>query len=488
MDFSPLLDSLQTTLGESLPRLLLVLAILVWGWLLAVVVRALVRKSLGLIRLNERVRTEAGGKLDLENGVALGVFYIVILFTLIAVFNALDLTMVSAPLQSLVDKVLDFLPNLAAGGVLILIAWILATVLRKGVIRALAATGLDEKLSSHAGMKPMSENLGHVLYGIVLLLFLPAVLGALKLEGLLVPVRDMVDDVLGMAPNLVAACVIGLVGWFVARLLRSMVTSLLEATGANGLGERAGLRGTMTLSKLIGLVVFIFVLVPALIQALDVLQIEAISGPATEVLGTFMAAVPNLFAAAIILAVAFLLSTLVANLTSGLLGGIGFDRVPQSLGVQAALPSGVTPSVLVGRVIVFFIVLFAVVEAAGVLGFTQVSGLVETFIEFGGQVLLGVVIIAIGLWMANLAHGAIGRLDRPQARFMAGLARFTILGVVFAMGLRAMDLANEIVNAAFYLTLGAVAVAVALSFGLGGREAAGKQMEHWLGRLRGEDG
>jgi hypothetical protein len=77
------------------------------------------------------------------------------------------------------------------------------------------------------------------------------------------------------------------------------------------------------------------------------------------------------------------------------------------------------------------------------------------------------------------------RLERPHSALMAGLARITILGIVFAMGLRAMDLANEIVEAAFYLTLGAVAVAFALSFGLGGREAAGKQMEHWLSKLRG---
>ena len=48
-----------------------------------------------------------------------------------------------------------------------------------------------------------------------------------------------------------------------------------------------------------------------------------------------------------------------------------------------------------------------------------------------------------------------------------------------------MDLANEIVEAAFYLTLGAAAVAFALSFGLGGREAAGKQMDHWLSKFRG---
>ena len=54
------------------------------------------------------------------------------------------------------------------------------------------------------------------------------------------------------------------------------------------------------------------------------------------------------------------------------------------------------------------------------------------------------------------------------------------------MGLRAMGLANDIVNMAFGMTLGAAAIAFALSFGIGGREAAGKQMEHWLAQLRGE--
>ncbi len=52
------------------------------------------------------------------------------------------------------------------------------------------------------------------------------------------------------------------------------------------------------------------------------------------------------------------------------------------------------------------------------------------------------------------------------------------------MGLRAMGIADDIVNLAFGLAFGAIAVAVALSFGLGGREAAGKQMEHWLSKLR----
>jgi len=486
VDMSSLMNSLQTTLGESLPNLLGALAILILGWFVAMAVRAAVRKGLGLLKLNERVRSEAGGSMDLESGVARGGYYLVLLLTLIAFFNVLDLPLVSQPLQHLVDEILLYLPNLVAGGLLILVAWVVATVLRKLVTGALAATKLDEKLSTQAGMKPMSHNLGNVLYWLVWLFFLPAILGAFQLQGLLGPVQDMVNEILAMLPNILAAGVLGVAGWFVAKLLRNLVSNLLAAAGADKLGERAGLKGTMTLSKLVGLVVFIFVFVPALIAALNALKIDAISMPATEMLGELMAAIPNIFAAAIILAVAFFLAEFVGNIVANLLGGLGFDNLPQKLGLQAVFPEGNTPSRLISRIVIFFILLFAAVEAANILGFTQLSGIVSMFIEFGGQVLLGVVIIGVGLWLANLAHGAISRLNRPNSAFVAGLARITILGVVFAMGLRSMGIADEIVELSFGLTLGAVAVAVALSFGLGGREAAGKQMEHWLSRFRGE--
>ena len=75
-------------------------------------------------------------------------------------------------------------------------------------------------------------------------------------------------------------------------------------------------------------------------------------------------------------------------------------------------------------------------------------------------------------------------MSGESAAALAGVLRAAILGLVLAMGLRAMGIADDIVNLAFGLVLGAVAVAFALSFGLGGREAAGKQMEHWLSNLR----
>ena len=85
----------------------------------------------------------------------------------------------------------------------------------------------------------------------------------------------------------------------------------------------------------------------------------------------------------------------------------------------------------------------------------------------------------IGFWLANLAYQALSRAEHSSG-LIANIARFAILGLVIAMGLRAMGVANEIVYLAFGLTLGAVAVAVALAFGLGGREAAARLANQWV--------
>ena len=480
MNLTPMIETIQARLGEIIPNVLGALLILIIGWFVAIILRAVVRRGLGALDVNRRFATEGEEPLDIQGGAAKGVYYIALLFVVLAFFNALQLEIVSAPLQGLLDKLLGFVPNLAAGGILALVAWVLATVLRTGARSALGATGLDERLSQEAGMRPVSESLSQVLYWLILLLFLPAILSTLQLTGLLTPVQGMMDEALAMVPNLVAAAVIGFVGWLVARIVRDLVTNLLSAAGADRLGVSAGLRGNLTLSRLVGLLLYVFILVPAAIAALNALELEALTEPATAMLATFMAAIPNVFAAGVILAVAVFIARFVSQLATDLLGGAGFDSLPERIGVQA-LFTGLKPSTLVGQIIFFFAMLFAIVEAANRLGFGQVSVLVATLIEFGSQVLLGSVIIAVGFWLSNLAQAAIARTGSTGA---AGLARFAILGLVLAMGLRAMGLADDIVNLAFGLTLGAVAIAVAISFGLGGREAAGRQMEHWLSRLR----
>ena len=486
MDFGELARTITSEIGQYLPTVIGALAILLLGWIVAIVLRAATRRVLGGVGLNRRFHAGTESAADLEGLVARGVFYVVLLLAFVAFLNALDLSLVSQPLQELVSSFLAFLPNLVGAAVLTLVAWLVATVLRTLSVHALRSGRLDEKITAAADMRPVSESLGQAVYGLVLLLFLPAILGALRLEGLLTPVENLVGEILSYLPNIVAAAAIAIIGWFVAGLIRDIITGLLGAAGADQLGERSGLRGDLTLSRLLGLIVFVLVLGPAIVAALEALAIDTISAPASRMLEAFLGALPNMFAAALILGLAYLVARLLGVLTTSLLAGIGADAIPERLGLGGSVSNRVKISDLVGRLVVFFLMLFAAVEAAEILGFGQISDLIASFTEFGGQVLLGLAVIGVGLWLAGIAHAAVLSVARKNGAFLAGLVRVAILGVVVAMGLRAMGIADDIVNLAFGLTVGAVAVSFALAFGLGGREAAGKQLDHWLSGLRGD--
>jgi len=290
-----------------------------------------------------------------------------------------------------------------------------------------------------------------------------------------------VDEMLAMIPNIFAAGVIGFVGWLLAKILRDITSNLLSATQIDSAAAKAGLSGQVRLSRTLGTIVFVLVFVPALIAALNALQVEAISGPAIEMLEKMMAAIPNIISAAIILALTWYVARFVALSLSLMLSGLGIDELPERLGLTG-LNDRYLPSIIIGKIVLFFAMLFATVEAANQLGFEQVRDIVTMMIRFGGQILLGSIILAVGYWLSSLTHKAMS--DLGSSTLVANIARFGILGLVAAMGLRAMGLADDIVNLAFGLTLGAIAVAVALAFGLGGKEAAGKLANHWVSKIK----
>ena len=146
-------------------------------------------------------------------------------------------------------------------------------------------------------------------------------------------------------------------------------------------------------------------------------------------LDVFLQAVPNVLAAAAILLIAWFLGRFVAGLVTRLLANLGFDRIPERIGLGHAFASnsaatttgapapsagnvtttatadtgGTSLSDLAGHLALFFIMLFATVEAAALLGFGGVRDLLETFIAFGADILLGLVIFVVGYWLANVA-------------------------------------------------------------------------------------
>ncbi|MFP5462520.1 MAG: mechanosensitive ion channel [Gammaproteobacteria bacterium] len=476
--------ALQSALGTHVPQILGAIALLAVGWLVAVLVRAGVRRALSVLGVNKRISESTGAQVDAEHPLAVGAFWLVLLGALIASLNTLDLPSLSNPFSQMLADILAYLPHLVAGLALTLVAWLIATVLRTLAGKGLSMLPATERLSEAAGMAPMGRSVGNVLFWLVMLLFLPSILGAFRLEGTLGPVQNMLTVALDMLPNVFAAAVIAFVGYVVARVLRGLVGNLLAAAGADSLSERIGLDPSVKLSRLAGTLVFILVFVPSLISALDALRIEAVSRPATMLLGKMLDAVPHVIAASVIVLVTWYVARFAAGLAARLLESAGVDALPEKVGLGRMLSGASRPSHLAQLAVMFFAMLFAVVEAADQLGFGQVRDVVTTFIGFAGDIVLGGLILVVGFWLANLAHHAIHKASGERGAGLASVARIAILGVVIAMGLRAMGIANEIVQLAFGLSFGAVAVAVALSFGLGGREAAGKLMEHWVERWK----
>jgi len=476
--------ALQSALGTHVPQILGAIALLAVGWLVAVLVRAGVRRALSVLGVNKRISESTGAQVDAEHPLAVGAFWLVLLGALIASLNTLDLPSLSNPFSQMLADILAYLPHLVAGLALTLVAWLIATVLRTLAGKGLSMLPASARLSEAAGMAPMGRSVGNVLFWLVMLLFLPSILGAFRLEGTLGPVQNMLTVALDMLPNVFAAAVIAFVGYVVARVLRGLVGNLLAAAGADSLSERIGLDPSVKLSRLAGTLVFILVFVPSLISALDALRIEAVSRPATMMLGKMLDAVPHVIAASVIVLVTWYVARFAAGLAARLLESAGVDALPEKVGLGRMLSGASRPSHLAQLAVMFFAMLFAVVEAADQLGFGQVRDVVTTFIGFAGDIVLGGLILVVGFWLANLAHHAIHKASGERGAGLASVARIAILGVVIAMGLRAMGIANEIVQLAFGLSFGAVAVAVALSFGLGGREAAGKLMEHWVERWK----
>jgi hypothetical protein len=532
-------EGLLQSILAFVPTLLGALAILVVGIIIALIASSITRGVLNRTRLDNKIadwltgRQEGAEAPPIEQWISSAVFWIIMIFTVVGVLQQLQLEVVSQPLNNFLSQILIFLPKLLGALILLGVAWLVATLVKVVTTRALRLFHLDQRLGQQvrtpdaSGETPppptnqfsLSETIGNALYWFIFLLFLPLILDSLGLQGTtLQPLQLMLNQILGIVPNILGAIAIAAVGWFIAQVVRRIVTNLLSAAGADQLGSRFGLqatRGSQSLSWLVGTVVYVLILIPTAIAALQKLQIEAISVPAIAMLNQILNAIPKIFTAALILGLAYVIGQFLSDLVTNILTSIGFNNVFQWLGIPTARvtrttpvpptdeyglpgtprtgsqtvlqPSPAptrTPSELVGIIVLVGILLFAAVAATNVLQFGALTLIVTGILVIAGQILAGLVVFAIGLWLANLAFNLITSSGSRQSRILGQTARIAIITLVSAMALQQMGIASDIVNLAFGLLLGAIAVAIALAFGLGARDIAAAQVREWLSSFK----
>ncbi len=466
----------QSPIGALIISVLTALLILIIGYIVARVLASITRRILHRTKLDNRLsdslsEPEDPREFKIEDISARVVFWVIMLFVIVAALDALNLEAISGPLGLFLDSLTTtYLPAFIQAGLLLLLAWIIASIIRLLVRKIGKWLKIDDRLTKHTALEEgekvsIIEPLATAAYWFIFLLFIPPVLEALGIRSLTVPLTNTLNTIFGYIPAILAAAVIAVVGWFLAKIIRNIVTNLLKAIGTDKLGQRLGLTEERSLSDILGTILYVGILILTIIQALDQLKITAISGPLNNMLLMIIDAIPPLLGAIAILILAYFIGKIVAGLVQTLLSAVGFDTLPAKLGLKWSATR--TPSDWVGWLVWIVIMIFAATAAVELLGSSFLVGAMDVFISLLWNVFLAAIIFAFGLYFANLAYKIIFETGTDNALFMARMAKALVIIFAAAIALGQLGIAKEIINLAFGISLGALGLAFALAFGLG---------------------
>jgi hypothetical protein len=341
-------------------------------------------------------------------------------------------------------------------------------------------TGIFKKILNSIGFLERTNlalPIASLIKAVLTVFVLMAVLQHFGLTDVLAPLKEMVNKFLVAIPNIIGAGVIGYAGWVIAKIVSELVAASLNKVDHQLLNKTGN--DSIKVSKIGSSFTFAAILLPITVVALGVLNIPAITVPASDMINKLMAAIPNIIGAGIILTVTYFIAKFVISILSSILDSMTIDTMPARLGIQDMFSKSFTPTKLISGAIMFFSMLTAATAAINTLGIGIISDIFAKILQFGGGILVGGIILLIGNFLSSLAYIKLSS-SNPT---LASIARITILGLVLAMGLKAMGLADNIVNMAFGFTIGAVAIATSLAFGFGGRDAAKKIADKWADKF-----
>ncbi len=533
-NLKPMLDNISGQVGNSLPGILSAIAVLVIGWIVAKIVSFIVGKGLRKSGLGDRISRliSSDGKVDASKVVAKLVFYLLMLFVFIAFFNALKLPVVSEPLNAFLEQIFAYAPRILSAAGLGVVAYVLARVLKEVSKRGLEAVDIDTRLaslgkdasaltsavggavdsaigsdsdddfsidadddfssspSSKASLGAtasggesvqLSQTLPEAVYWIVFALFLPAILGALQMPGILEPVQEMFTKALGYVPNIFGAGIILAIGLFVGKLVRQVVSNLTASLGVNQLAGKVGISGAAGKSQpsdLLGVVAYSFVLLPVVVAALNALDIEAVTKPAGAILERISSLLPGFIGAAVVLGIAFFVGRIVATLVEDLLEGFGVNSVPEKLGLKLGNTNpDQTPAKIGGKLTLAAIVLLSLMQALPMMGLDAFAGHVNTFAAFAVRVLIALVMLVAGMYLANLAANQIKSSGIENADLLSTIAKVAVFFFAGGFALQHVGVSASLINVAFGSLLGGLGLAIAIAFGWGGRDAAKRVLD-----------
>lgn len=360
---------------------------------------------------------------------------------------------------------------------LLLLAFITAAVVKSLVVKLFTKTKLNTllKQADNANGKERSVDfIGKLVHLLVFLLFVPGIFESLGMREVSSPILNLLNTLWGYLPNLLAAVLVLWVGFFIARLVRELLVPVFGRLKVDTLQTRAGIQVSDTgrLSNTLAYIVYVLILIPVIIAALQVLNIEAVSAPAIQMLDTIFQFIPNMLAALVIIIIGCTVAKFAGNIVESLIASAGFDvKLKEHLGEKE---NNFILSKAIGETVHIIMVVFFIVESFSVLHLSVLTNIGSAIIGYMPYILASALILLICYICDGLAGKALLKGNHTVFAMVSKIAIYTI-GIF--MVLNELGIAKEIVNTAFILIIAALAISFAISFGIGGRTFAEKVLK-----------
>lgn len=360
--------------------------------------------------------------------------------------------------------------------VILLLAYIVASIAKSLIIKLLTHTKLGFIVSRADGPRPgvTITYISKLVYFLVFMLFIPSIFGALGIDSISGPILGLLNTVWGYVPNILAAIIVIFVGNIIATTVRALLAPLFAQLKLDELQAKAGLevKDNAKLSYTLAYIVYVLIMIPVFIVALNVLKVEAITAPAVNMLSVVIDYIPRIVVACLVVFVGYLIGRFAGQIVTQLLASTGVDK--KLTDATEGKTDKFILSKVTGTVVQVVINIIFIAQGFAVVDLKVLTDIGAAIIGYMPKVLAAIIVLTLTYFAAILAEKALKKNGMDGYAMVSKVVIF-VIGII--MVLNQLGIATTIVNSAFIIIIAALAVAFAISFGIGGKAFAAKQLD-----------
>ncbi len=377
------------------------------------------------------------------------------------------------------NQLLGSVPDVIAALIILALAFLTGWIVKTIISKLLKFLRFDDLLKK-AGIADerttkIKTFIEKFVYLIIFLLWMPGFFEKLGLNGVASPIIGMMNNILTFLPNIIGSVLLLIVGIFIGKTVRELLIPVFGKLKIDENLKKIGIqpKGEATVAVVLANVIYVVILIPIVIGALNVLQIDAISRPSIEMLNTIMEYIPKVALAIIVLFVGTFIAKLAFTLLEKALESVGLDRISDKVFEESGtkVNKEISLSKIVAYLVKYVIIAFFVVQALNVIKLDVLTNIGNMIIGYMPSAISAIIMMGLAILLANFIQKSVLK-NFPESKVTALILKMSIIVMGVFVTLYQLGVATTLVNSTFIIILGAIAVAFAISFGIGGREFA----------------